>query len=89
VITHLEHLTTQHRSARTHEQHTSLSATTYAKCDTNNTLCDDHDDTCVTMLETLEMSVTHVYMVIPTHLRKDYLSKPLKLAFVQHATVDM
>jgi len=38
---------------------------TYTKYDTKDTLCDDHDNTCVTVLETLEMSVIHVYMVRP------------------------
>ena len=39
--------------------------TIYTKYDTKDTLCDDHDNTCVTVLETLEMSVIHVYMVRP------------------------
>lgn len=30
--------------------------TTYDKRDTEHTLCDDRDNTCTTILETLEMS---------------------------------
>lgn len=37
------------------------------KCDTKDTLCDNRDDTYATMLNTLEMSVIHVYMVSKTH----------------------
>lgn len=54
---------------------------TYAKCDTNDTIYDNFDDTCATVLETLVMSVKHVFMVIPTHLCKDYPLKPPKLDF--------
>ena len=42
----------------------------YAKCDTNDTLCDDRDDTCVTMLRTLCMSVIGVYMARTTYIYK-------------------
>lgn len=34
------------------------------KCDTKDTLCDDRNDTCATVLKTLEMSETDVYKVI-------------------------
>lgn len=40
----------------------------YNKCDTKDTLCDDRDDTCATVLKILEMSVIEVYTVISTHL---------------------
>lgn len=62
---------------------------TYAKCDTKDKLCNDRDNTCVTMLETLEMSAIHVYMVITSHFHKDYPLKPPKLAFVCCATLHM
>ncbi|MCY6488469.1 homeobox domain-containing protein, partial [Actinobacillus pleuropneumoniae] len=64
-------------------------AMTYAKCDTKDTICNDYEDTCASMLETLEMSETHVYMVIKTHLHKYYPSKQQKISFVQRATLDM
>lgn len=64
-------------------------ATTYAKCDTEDTLCEDHDDTCAIVLKILEMSATHVYMVRPTHLRKYYPLKPSKLAFIWYVTLDV
>ena len=62
---------------------------TYTKCDTKDTLCDDHDDTCVIVLETLEISVIHVYKVTKTHLHKRYPLKPPKLAFVYFVTLHM
>ena len=40
---------------------------THSKCDTKDTLCDDSDDTYVIVVETLELSVIHVYMIITTH----------------------
>ena len=58
-------------------------------CDTKDTLCDDHDDTCATVLKTLEMSKTYVYMVISTHFHKDNHLKPPKQAYTHWATVDM
>ena len=62
---------------------------TYTKCDTKDTLCDNHDDTCTTVLETLEMSAIHVYMVRPTHLHKGHPLKPPKLAFMHCVTLHM
>ena len=62
---------------------------TYAKCDTKDTLCDDNDDTCETMLKMLEMSVMEVYMVISTHFQKENLLKPSKQAYVHCATLNM
>lgn len=52
-----------------------------------NTLCNDSDDTCVTVLKTFEMSATSVYMVRSAHLHKDNTLKPPKLAFVNRATL--
>jgi len=49
--------------------------TTYDKCDTKDTLCDDRDDTCAIVLETLEMSAIDVCMVILIHFHK---GSPLK-----------
>lgn len=60
---------------------------TYTKCDTKDTLCDDPNNTCATVLETLEMCVIHVYMVRKTHLHKGYPLKPSKLHFVHCATL--
>lgn len=52
------------------------------KCDTNDTLCNNCDDTHGTILKTLEMRVTRVYMVRKHHLCKYYPLKPPKLAFI-------
>jgi len=52
------------------------------KCDTKDTLYDDCEDTYARMLKILEMSVTHVYMVIPTLLDKNYPLKSPKLVFM-------
>ena len=49
---------------------------TYDNCNTKDTLCDDRDKNCVIMLETLEMNVKDVCMVILTHSHK---YNPLKL----------
>jgi len=59
------------------------------KCDTKDTLCNDHDDTCATMLETLEMSVIEVFMIRTTHLHKNYPLNTPRLACVQCATLNM
>jgi len=40
---------------------------TPTKCDSKDKLCDESSNTCVTMLETLEMSVRHVYVIGTTH----------------------
>ncbi len=49
-------------------KHASLNATTlvaaYDKCGSDDRICEDNDDTCVIMHETLEMSAKHVYMMI-------------------------
>ena len=45
------------------------------KCGSNDKLCEDNDDTCLIVRETLEMSVKHVYMVRTTHFHKYFLSK--------------
>lgn len=47
------------------------------KCDTKGTLCNNIDDTCAIVLETLEMSAKHFYMIITTHYHKKF---PLKQA---------
>ena len=47
----------------------------FPKCDTEGTLYDDSDGTCAIVLETLEMSVKHVYMMRATHFHKYF---PLK-----------
>lgn len=62
---------------------------TYTKCETKDTLCDDCDNTYVAMLETLEISVTHVYMVRPINFHKYYPLKPQKVSFVHCETVHM
>lgn len=54
--------------------------TNYDKCNTKDTLCDDCDNTCATVLETLEMSAIDVYMIKTTHLHKYDLLKPLEQA---------
>jgi len=59
------------------------------KCGTKDTLCDDRDDICETMLKTLEMSVTDVYIVRITHLHKDNPLKPPKQAHIHHTTLNM
>lgn len=48
-----------------------------------------HYEMTMTMLKNLEMSETHVYMVRPNHLCKDYPLKPPKIAFAQCVTFDM
>ena len=51
--------------------------TSYDKCDTKRTLYDDRDNTCATVLKTLEMSVAGTHKVIKTHLHKyDLLEQP-------------
>lgn len=40
---------------------------TFPKCDTKDTLCNDNDDTCVTMHETFIMSLIYVYMINRTN----------------------
>ena len=47
-------------------------ATTYTKCNTKGTLCEYCDQTCVTVLETSEMSVIDDFMVRPNHLHMNY-----------------
>lgn len=54
--------------------------TTPTKCDTKDTLCNQSGDTCATVLENLDMSVKHVYMIIKTHYYKYF---PLKQAKTQ------
>lgn len=49
----------------------------FPKCDTKGTLCNDSDDTYVTMHRTLGMSVKHIYMTRGTHQHQSY---PLKQA---------
>lgn len=58
-------------------------------CDMKDTIYDDHEDTCATMLKTLKMSVTHIYMVIPTHLWKYCPLRQTKLSFIRYVTLDM
>ena len=53
-------------------------AIAHSKCDTKDTLCDDNDDTCAIMCETLEMNAEHVYMIITTQYHKDFPSKQTK-----------
>lgn len=62
---------------------------TYDKFDTKDTLCDDRDNTCATLLTTLGMSVMNVYMVISTHLHKDNPLKPPKQAYINRVTINM
>lgn len=81
-IDHIEHMNTYF------PQCDNLS-TTYNKCDTKNTLCKDNDNTCVTMLKTLEMSAIDVYMVISTHSHKYDLLKPPKQDYVHHVTLNL
>lgn len=64
-------------------------AATYDKCDTKDTLCNDCDETCATMLKTLEMSAMEVYMVRQTHLRNDSFVKPPKQAYVHYTTLNI
>jgi len=45
----------------------------YDKCDTKDVLSNIRDETCVTMLKTLEMSVMGTYKVRTTHFLKDDL----------------
>lgn len=45
------------------------------KCDSDDRLCEENDDTCVIVCDALEMSVKHVYMMRKTHFHKDF---PLK-----------
>ena len=63
--------------------------TTSSKCDTYDTLCDDSDDTCVTMHETLGMSVIHVYMINMTHWYQSYPLRWIKIMFIWCATLPM
>ncbi len=76
MITHLDHLTTQHKTLGTSFPQCDNIATIHSKCNTKDTLCDDHDDTCAIMLKNLEMSVADVYIVRKTRIHK---YKPLKL----------
>jgi len=66
---------------------TSLNATTNNKCDNKDTLCDDNDNTCATMLITLEMSAMVVYMIISSHFHKDNLLKPPKQVYVHRVAL--
>ena len=45
-------------------------ATTHSKCENKDTLCDNSDDTCATLLKTLGMSATNVYMAKSIHFHK-------------------
>lgn len=51
--------------------------------------CYDHYITCVTVLKTLEMSATSVYMVRSTHFHKDKPMKPPKWAYTHCATTNI
>ena len=62
---------------------------TYDKCNTKDTLCDDHDDTYETMLKNLGMSATDVYMVRSNHLHKDKPLKTPKKTYTHCATTNM
>lgn len=68
-----------------HNKATSLNATTfvetYDKCVFDDRPCEDNDDTCVLVRETLEISMKHVYM-----LRKINFHKycPLKQTKTRH-----
>lgn len=59
------------------------------KWDTNDTLCQDRNNTCAKMLETLQMSVIYVLKIKKTHLPMNYSQSTPKLACVQSATINM
>lgn len=61
----------------------------YEKCDTKDVLCGDHDDTCATVLKTLEMSAIVTYKVGTTHLHKDDLLEPIEQAYAQDTIASM
>lgn len=48
------------------------------KWDTNDTLCQDHDNTCATMLETLQMSVIYVLKIKKNSFTNELLPKNTK-----------
>ena len=48
------------------------------KCGSNDRLCEDNDDTCLIVRETLEMSVKLIYMMRTTHFDKYFLLKKTK-----------
>jgi len=63
--------------------------TTFPKHDTKGTLCDNGDDTCATMLETLGMSAINLYMIRMTHYIQVYPLKQAKTTFLWCATLAM
>lgn len=64
-------------------------ATTYDKCDTKDTLCDDCDDTCAMVLKNFRMSVTNFYIVMSNYLHEDNPLKPPKQSYTHYMTVNM
>lgn len=52
-------------------------------------LYDDRDDTCATVLKTLEMSMVDVYMVTTTHLHKGDCLKPPEHTYIHEAIANM
>lgn len=90
VITHLEHLRINiDHLEHMNKKHPSVRQLCGDKCGTKDTLCNDRDDICKTMLKTLEMSVTDVFIVRITHLHKDRPLKPPKQAHIYHMKLNM
>ena len=63
--------------------------TGYDKCDTNNTLYGDRDDTCATVLKTLEISVIGTCKVRKTHFHKGDILESLEQAHTCNVTTNM
>ncbi len=52
--------------------------TTHSKCNTKDTLCNENDETYVTVPKNLEMSAKHVYIIRKTNDNKYFPLKQTK-----------